>query len=99
MSAYVIGNESIHDPEGFGKYAQAAGPTVVQYGGKLLAAGPQVEVLEGEPNPVTVIMEFESVEAAKRWYNSPEYQAVVGLRHAAATGWLIIAEEFVPPQG
>ena len=99
MPAYVIASESIHDPEAFGKYAQAAGPTLVQYGGKMLAAGPPAEVLEGEPNPMTAVVEFASVEAAKRWYNSPEYQAIVGLRHAAATGWLMIAEEFVMPQG
>ncbi len=99
MPAYVIFGASIHDPEGNLKYAQAAGPILGQYGGKLLSAGPPVEVLEGEPDPVSAIVEFESVEAAKRWYNSPEYQAVVGLRLAAATGWAIIAEEFVLPHG
>ena len=99
MPAYVIFGGTTHDPEGMGKYAQASGPILAQYGGKLLSAGPPVEVLEGEPNPGNAIVEFESVEAAQRWYNSPEYQAVIGLRHAAMTGWVFIAEEFVLPHG
>ncbi len=97
MPAYVIGNETVTDPETFGKYAQAAGPIVAAHGGKLLAAGP-AEVLEGSPEPMSVVIEFESVEKATAWYNSPEYQAVIGLRHASSTGWLVLAPEFVPPQ-
>ena len=47
---------------------------------------------------MTEVVEFESVEKAKALYNSPEYQEVVDLRHSSATGWLVIASEFVSPQ-
>ena len=98
MPAYIIANQTVTDPETFGKYAQAAGPTVAAFGGKVLVAGPGAEVLDGEPAPATVIIEFESVEKAKAWYNSPEYQAVIGLRLSSTTGWLLVAPQFVPPQ-
>ena len=45
----------------------------------------------------TVIIEFDSVEAAKAWYNSDEYQAVVGLRHAAAESNAVIVAGFEMP--
>ena len=98
MPAYIIANQTITDPEAFGKYSQVAGPTVVAYGGKLLVAGPGAEVLEGNPSPATVVLEFESVEKAKAWYDSPEYQEIIGLRLASSTGWLLVAPQFVPPQ-
>ena len=97
MPAYIIASQRITDPETFGKYAQAVGPTVAAHGGKVLTAG-DAEVLEGNPDPMTVVIEFESVEKAKAWYNSSEYQAIIGLRHESTTGWAVLGSEFVPPQ-
>jgi Domain of unknown function (DUF1330) len=45
----------------------------------------------------TVILEFVSIEAARGWYNSPEYQAVVGQRHAAAECNAVIVGGFEMP--
>jgi uncharacterized protein (DUF1330 family) len=42
-------------------------------------------------------VEFESVEAARSWYNSAEYQAVAGLRHAAAESNAVIIGGFEMP--
>jgi uncharacterized protein (DUF1330 family) len=39
-----------------------------------------------------VIVEFESTAAAKAWYDSPEYQAVVGKRLAATQGFAVISQ-------
>jgi uncharacterized protein (DUF1330 family) len=39
-----------------------------------------------------VIIEFESVEKAKAWYDSPEYQKVVGKRLQATDGHAVIAQ-------
>ena len=99
MPAYIVVNETVTDPETFMKYAGAAGQTIVQYGGKILAAGPDSEILEGEPGPVVVVIEFSSIEQAKSWYNSSEYQAIIGLRLASSSGWMVLAPEFVPPGG
>ena len=44
-----------------------------------------------------MIVEFVSVEAARGWYNSPEYQAVVGQRHAAAESNAVIIGGFEMP--
>ena len=81
-----------------GAYAQVAIPTVLAAGRKIIVVGPPMDVLEGEwHGDQTVIVEFVSVEAASDWYNSPEYQAVVSQRHAAAESNAVIIGGFEPP--
>ena len=94
MPAYVVGAVyDIKDPAGFDDYRSVAGPTVANFGGKFIAGGESVEAVEGDWAPlVFVVLEFESMEQAKRWYNSPEYQAVIAKRHNSTTSGLIMAE-------
>ena len=44
------------------------------------------------PGAQTVILKFEDTAAAKAWYESPEYQAVVGKRQEATDGFAIISQ-------
>lgn len=80
---YIVVTEDIKDPEGFKTYMKAAAPTMTA-GINILAVDPQGEVLEGDWKGQTIVMEFESVEAAREWYHSDEYQAAAKLRQAAA---------------
>jgi uncharacterized protein (DUF1330 family) len=80
---YVIITEDIKDAAGMAEYGKLASKTMSS--AKVLAFGPAVESLEGEWHGTqTVLLEFESVEAAKEWYYSDEYQAAAKLRQAAA---------------
>jgi uncharacterized protein (DUF1330 family) len=82
---YIIFTETIHDAEAMQKYSEAAAQAGGGGGLKPLAIDQAPEVLEGEwPATQTVLLEFESVEAAKAWYESDAYQAAVPLRQAAA---------------
>ncbi len=82
---YIIFTEAIHDREAMDTYSQAAVPTILGVGSNVLAADQQPEVLEGEwHGNQTVVLEFESVEAARAWYQSEDYQAAIPLRQAAA---------------
>ncbi len=93
MSAYFIGNLNIFDPEGMKEYRQRVGATLELYGGKFLVRGGAFEVLEGDWHPHRlVLLEFESLEQAKRWYNSDEYTAIKGLRHRAADTDFVLVE-------
>jgi uncharacterized protein (DUF1330 family) len=98
MPGYVIANYMINDPEAFEKYPPAVGPTLAQYGGRLLVADLGVKPMEGRPQPVIVVVEFDSVEAARRWYDSPENTAIKGLRTSTTEGWLAIAAAFEMPE-
>lgn len=94
----MIFTEDVTDPDGLQAYAGKAVPTVLQYGGIPRIASGAVDVLEGEwHGQQTVMLEFESVEAATTWYNSPEYQAVIGERHASAHSNGAIFEQFSMP--
>lgn len=98
MSAYVIANYTIHDQEKYEKYPPAVMPTIQQYGGKLLVAEHDARA-KGCPHQVLVIIEFESVEAARQWYASPEYAAIKHYREEASEGWGGIVPGFVMPEG
>jgi uncharacterized protein (DUF1330 family) len=57
-----------------------------------------VGILEGEwHGDRTAILEFPSVNAAQRWYSSPEYQAVIRKRHDAAQSNAVIIDGFELP--
>lgn len=93
MAAYFIAQYVVKNPELYGEYQGGAGPTLQQYGGELVAFDVAAEAMEGEaPGPQTVIIKFEDTDAAKTWYNSPEYQAVVNKRLEATEGFSVISQ-------
>jgi uncharacterized protein (DUF1330 family) len=93
VPAYQIGNLTVEDPEGFAEYSTRASEMVERYGGRYLARGGAVEVLEGgwTPNRV-VLIEWESVEHARRWYESDEYKAIADIRRRCAKTDLVLVE-------
>lgn len=98
MSAYVIVQYDITDAEGYGPYAAAAGPSVFQYGGQIVAADPNSTALEGKKPDNVVVLKFESAEAAQKWYESSEYQAALPHRlNNTANNTAVIAAEFQMP--
>jgi uncharacterized protein (DUF1330 family) len=93
MAAYVITYLEVTDPQAFQAYRQAAGPTFAPYGGKPIVVDGAFEVLEGMIQPRSVVVvEFESMEQARRWYASPEYAKTIPMRQQAANASLILVE-------
>ena len=93
MSAYVIVDITITDPDGYARYKELATDTVALYGGRYVARGGRTEILEGDWHPGrVVILEFESVDRARQWLESPEYRDARRLRHATARTHMIVVE-------
>ncbi len=93
MAAYFIAQYVVNDADGYREYQAGAGPTIQAHGAELVAFDVGAQTIEGTPpGPQTVILKFGSVEAAKAWYNSEEYQAVVGKRLAATEGFAVISQ-------
>ena len=93
MAGYVIADIEVLDPERYRDYLKAGGWTVAHYGGSPLAVTRSFEVVEGETRrTLQVLLKFDSVEAAKRWYDSPEYQAAIPIRQEASRATLVIVE-------
>jgi uncharacterized protein (DUF1330 family) len=93
MSAYVIANVKVTDPTRYAEYVKLTPPSVVPYGGRFLARGGRAENLEGstEANRV-VILEFDSYERARDWYESEGYRVAKALRQSASVSSLIIVD-------
>jgi uncharacterized protein (DUF1330 family) len=93
MPAYVIVNVRVKDPELYKEYAAGAPATIERHGGRYLARGGEVSVREGSWSPERlVVLEFADVDAARGWYESPEYQELLAVRQRAAEAELVITE-------
>jgi uncharacterized protein (DUF1330 family) len=91
MSAYVVVEVEVLDPERYETYKQLAPPSIAQYGGRYVARGGEVATLEGTWSPKRlVILEFPSVEQAKAWWSSAEYAEAKALRQATARTQMIV---------
>ena len=93
MSAYVVVNITVHDPEPYAQYRAMAPPTIAKYGGRYVARGGATEVMEGDwtPNRL-VLLEFPDVAAARAWWDSPEYAPARALRQSCSDAQLVITE-------
>lgn len=95
MSAYIIIEIEIKDPELFEEYKKLATETIALYGGKYLVRGGRTEVLEGDRHPNRiVILEFPSMDQAKKWWNSEEYSPALKLRNLSAKSEMILVEGY-----
>jgi uncharacterized protein (DUF1330 family) len=93
MPAYIIVEIEVTDPVGFEEYKKRAAATVEQYGGKYIVRGGACETLEGDWKPKRiVVLEFDNMERAKAWLNSPEYIEPRKQRHRIAKTRMILAE-------
>ena len=85
MPAYVIVETDVHDPEQYERYKAASPGAVHAGGGRFVVRGGELAVLEGDWHPSRlVILEFPDLDAAKRWYASPEYEEAKRLREGTA---------------
>lgn len=93
MTAFVILDVEVTDPENYEGYKQLAAPTVALYGGKYVVRGGNAENLEGDWQPKRiVVLQFENVERAKAWINSPEYSGARALRQKYSISKAIVVE-------
>jgi uncharacterized protein (DUF1330 family) len=93
MAAYFIVDVDVKNPQAYEAYKQAAAASIARYGGRYLVRGGRHEVLEGNWRPTRlVVLEFPTIEAAKRWYASDEYTKVKPLRHQHAVSHLVLVE-------
>jgi uncharacterized protein (DUF1330 family) len=99
---YVVFDLEITDPEEYEAYRLDGQASVRKWGGRVLSGEPAprgvVEELEGPwPTKRLVILEFDSVATARKWYESPEYQAAAGKRQASSTGRVVLVSGWPKP--
>jgi uncharacterized protein (DUF1330 family)/quinol monooxygenase YgiN len=91
--AYYIAEFRITDPEGMKPYSARVASTFEPYGGRYIVRGGRIAPLEGKgPDNRTVIIEFDSMEQAQAWYDSPAYAQLKPIRHRNALSRVYIVE-------
>jgi uncharacterized protein (DUF1330 family) len=93
MPAYIIVETDVHDPEQYERYKAASPGAVAAGGGRFIARGGELAVLEGDWQPKRlVLLEFPDLETAKRFYESERYQEAKKLRDGAASLRMVAVE-------
>ena len=93
MPAYLIANVSVQDAATFEEYRKQVPATIARHGGRYLVRGGRVEKLEGSWNPTRlVVLEFPSMEQARRWYDSEDYHGPRAIRMKCAVTDAICVE-------
>ena len=89
---YWIARVDVRNPDAYKLYVEAATKAFEQHNAKFLARGGRSEPVEGPARSRNVIIEFESLDAARACYNSPEYAQAKAHRAAASVGEIILVE-------
>jgi uncharacterized protein (DUF1330 family) len=90
---YIVANLKIENAEGYEAYRSQVRDMIERHGGNILVRGGQVEVREGTlERGRVIVIEFESMDAARAFYESPEYQEIVPIRQRNADGLLFLVE-------
>ena len=85
MAAFLIVHSTVTDPEKFQAYATAVGPVLAAFGGEVALRGKRAGVLTGEhAHQTAAVIKFPDQASIVAWYGSPEYQALIANRDAAA---------------
>lgn len=95
MTAYMIVTAKIADRDAFIQgYGIAAAKLVEQFGGKYVLRGPGAELLEGSfgDGASMVISEWPDKDAARAFWNSPEYAEAKKLREGIADCQVLLIE-------
>jgi uncharacterized protein (DUF1330 family) len=93
MAAYILAEIEITNAEGYKEYTKHVPATIAQYGGRFLIRGGASEALEGDwPQCRRVLLEFPTMDAARKWWDSPEYEKPKAMRQAASNGRLLLME-------
>ena len=83
----------IPDPDRYEEYIKLTPAAIDKYGGRFIVRGGDTEILEGEQRfERFVLLEFDSMQQARAWYNSAEYQNARIIRQQASDGFVMIAE-------
>lgn len=93
MAGYLIAQITVTDPERYEAYRQAVPDVIARHGGRYLVRGGKTEMMEGDAEaPRLVILAFDSVADARRFYDSPDYREILPLRLQSSTGSVMIVE-------
>lgn len=95
MACYLIAQINVHDRQGYKQYLDGFDEVFKNYKGIIMAADESPTVLEGGwQYPRTVLMRFQDVAEAMRWYHSPEYQTLAQVRQRSSDSNIVLVKGY-----
>ena len=86
MKGYLIANLDIQDQPTFQRYREQVMPLIAKYGGRYIVRGGEVQDVEGHLGlKRLIVLEFPTLDAARTFYDSPEYQPIKAIRFQSTT--------------
>jgi uncharacterized protein (DUF1330 family) len=97
VAAYIIADVTVTDPAAMEEYRKRVPATLTPFGGRFIVRGGAHQTLEGDwkPNRL-VVLEFPSMEQAKRWYDSEQYREPKAMRLRAGHTNLVMVDGLPP---
>jgi uncharacterized protein (DUF1330 family) len=90
---YVIAENIVNDQAAYSKdFAPVIGKTIEEAGGKFLARGGKTFSMHGKPPaPRVVVVQFDSVDKAQAWANSPAAKAAfaIGAKYGTLNDYIV----------
>jgi len=94
LPGYVVAEVEVTNPEVFKEYGEKTPATIAKYGGHYMIRGGKSDSIEGDAPKRFVVIQFDSMEKAKAWEDSPEYSAIKPIRHSSAKSRVFIIEGY-----
>jgi uncharacterized protein (DUF1330 family) len=96
VTAYVIYQGEVSDPDRYEQYKPMAAASIEAAGARYVVRGGETRALEGEPPAGrTVVIEFPTLQAAVDWYHGEQYAAAREVRAGAATARMFVVDGVV----
>lgn len=89
---YLVAHIRVHSPEIIAEFRTLAMPAVAKFGGRVLVTNPSPDIKEGPQSGVAVVIEFDDMQTAQKFYHSDEYSAARAVRETGAETDLILVE-------
>ncbi len=90
--AYLIAHIRVNDADKFDEFKKMSGPAIADHGGKVLVRNPAPDHREGTLRGLTIVIEFENMDSAKRFYESDAYTAARLVRETASDSDLMLVD-------
>lgn len=90
--AYLVAHIRVHDRDAFDEFRKISGPAIADHGGRVLVRNPVADHREGDLRGTVIVIEFDDIEAARRFYESDAYTAARRIREDAAETDLLLVE-------
>jgi len=92
LPGYVVAEVDVTDPATFKEYGDRVLATVNAFNGHYIIRGGKTVSLEGDPPKRFVVIQFDSLEKAQAWEDSPAYEAIKPIRHRSAKSRVFLTE-------